>query len=468
MLINCLNKCYPLPVMASTPNPLRDEYADKFPEAASDWDLERLYADLEQAKQQQPGTTYKKKLTNLEKAYLRGLLYGYSPSDLARQLGKVCRGRPDASVSVDLSKGLYRYVETLTGRPPNTIKDYRDVPDWLKKAGYKQKPSSSPDYYVERPPNESLCYKEILKPSALIRIKAPQKMGKTLLMNKICAYAKGQGYQIVALNILRFDESLLNHLDKFLRSFCISVAKQLHLPNQLGDYWNEMLGAGGSCTDYFEQHILPSVNQALVLGLDNVEKVFSYEEVAPSFFSLLRSWHEAGNRGEIWEKLRLVIAYSTKEYVTQNMNESPFNVGRGIDLPEFDSEQIQDFAQRYGLNWDKTKIKQLKDMVGGHPYLVEQAFDYIRSHTNTELAEVLRTAPTDEGLYKKHLRKLSLKLQKNPALTATMKEIVDTKKPVRVEDNQAFYLESLGLVRRQNNDVEPRCNLYRLYFREHL
>ena len=37
----------------------------------------------------------------------------------------------------------------------------------------------SSDFYVERVPYESQCYEAILKPGALIRLKAPQQMGKT-------------------------------------------------------------------------------------------------------------------------------------------------------------------------------------------------------------------------------------------------------------------------------------------------
>ena len=45
-------------------------------------------------------------------------------------------------------------------------------------------PSASA-FYVERPPIEFQCYEAILQPGALIRIKAPQQMGKTLLGEKL-------------------------------------------------------------------------------------------------------------------------------------------------------------------------------------------------------------------------------------------------------------------------------------------
>lgn len=38
-------------------------------------------------------------------------------------------------------------------------------------------------HYVERPPIESRCYETILQSGSLIRIKAPKRMGKTLLID---------------------------------------------------------------------------------------------------------------------------------------------------------------------------------------------------------------------------------------------------------------------------------------------
>ena len=40
-------------------------------------------------------------------------------------------------------------------------------------------------FYMERPPNEGRCYDTIVKPGALIRIKAPRQMGKSSLMLRI-------------------------------------------------------------------------------------------------------------------------------------------------------------------------------------------------------------------------------------------------------------------------------------------
>lgn len=60
--------------------------------------------------------------------------------------------------------------------------------------------SLNSSFYVERPPVESDCYDAIIKPGALIRVKAPRQMGKTSLMSRILNHASQQGYRTVCLN----------------------------------------------------------------------------------------------------------------------------------------------------------------------------------------------------------------------------------------------------------------------------
>ncbi len=99
-------------------------------QAALEWNLEKLYADLSAAKVEIDSCS--KGLTPTEKIYLQGLLSGDSPTEIAKKRHVQLKG-----VNVTLSKTLYRYVENLTGREANAIKNWREVVDWLKAAGYK-------------------------------------------------------------------------------------------------------------------------------------------------------------------------------------------------------------------------------------------------------------------------------------------------------------------------------------------
>ncbi|MEA5522375.1 AAA-like domain-containing protein [Limnoraphis robusta] len=318
-------------------------------------------------------------------------------------------------------------------------------------------------FYIERPPIESDCYETILKPGALIRIKAPRQMGKTSLMQRILNHSKQNGYQTAYLNFQSADSEFFTNIDQFLRWFCGTLTEELELEDRLEDLWKGNLGSKNKCNNYFRRYLLQVINQPLTLGLDEVDQVFQHLEIAQEFFSLLRVWHENGKNQPDWKKLRLVIAHSQEVYIPLNINQSPFNVGLPIDLPELTFEQISELVKRHGLNWSENEVNSLMGMVDGHPYLVRKALYEMTRH-QLSLAEFIETAPTQSGLYNDHLRRHLLNLQDYEKLAEAMKEVVSTNEPVRLEESQAFQLRSMGLIKRVGNDVVPLCNLYRLYF----
>ena len=66
------------------------------------------------------------------------------------------------------------------------------------------------------------------------------------------------------------------------------------------------------------------------------------------------------------------------------------------------------------------------------------------------------------------MRKIYTHLQQDSKLIAAMKNVVEEHRPVRIDSEEAFKLHSMGLVRWCGNEVEPRCNLYRLYLHDYL
>ncbi len=69
--------------------------------------------------------------------------------------------------------------------------------------------------------------------------------------------------------------------------------------------------------------------------------------------------------------------HSTEVYVPLDINQSPFNVGLSVELPEFNNNQILDLAQRHQLDWNETEVEKLMMLVGGHPFLVHLTLYHI-------------------------------------------------------------------------------------------
>lgn len=331
-------------------------------------------------------------------------------------------------------------------------------------------PLNSP-FYIDRPPVEQLCNENILQPGALIRIKAPMQMGKTSLMIRILDEAIAQNLKTVTLSLQLADADVLTNLNQFLRWFCAVVTRRLGLPNRLNEYWDEVFGSNYNCTDYFENYLLAEIDSPVVLALDEVDVVFNYPKIATDFFGLLRTWYQKARYPErsskIWQKLRLVIVHSTEVYIPININQSPFNVGLSIELPEFTLPQVQDLATQYQLDWSTEEVERLMELIGGNPYLVQIALHHISDEEIT-LEQLLETATSENGIYRDYLRRQLWNLQQYPNLVNALTRVVMSPTPVKLDPIQGFKLHSMGLVRFVQGQVVPSLDLYRRYFSEHL
>jgi hypothetical protein len=326
-------------------------------------------------------------------------------------------------------------------------------------------------FYIERHPIEERAYAQVNKPGSLTRIKAARQMGKTSLMHRILTHAKQAGLRTVILSLQRADSAIFTSLDKFLRWLCANVSRQLNLEPKLDDYWDEDISSKVSCTLYFQEYLLSEIDSPVVLALDEVNQIFEYPEISSDFLPLLRSWYEDAAELETWQKLRLVVVHATEAYIPLDINQSPFNVGLPIKLPEFSLEQVQDLAVRHGLNWVKDEkglqLPSLLAMIGGHPYLVRLAL-YHLARQEMSLEQLLQTSPTVAGIYSDHLRHHLANLQEQPQLAAALKRVVIAPQAVPLEAIAAYKLESMGLVKLEGNQAIPSCELYQLYFREQL
>lgn len=331
------------------------------------------------------------------------------------------------------------------------------------------KPEEIKSYYVERD-CEHKCYDKILEDGALIRIKAPQKMGKTLLVDRILDRASQAGYKTALLSFEEADSEVLGDYRKLLQWLCVTLGDSLELENKLVEHWDDTLGGiNPNVTKYLERYLFKDFDRPLVLVLEKVDLVFEQATFNVDFCRLLRGWNDAAKRkdrrGAIWQKIRLIVVHATEVYSSLDINSSPLaGVGLTVALPDFTLEKVQQLARQYRHNWlSVDEIQQLMVMFGGYPYLVQTAFAYLQT-PESSLTQLLKISPTEQSPFINHLRELLGKLKDCSELTEVYRELVNKNQPMMLKTHQTFKLESMGLVRVENNDCFPRCDLYRQYF----
>ncbi|MEO1432997.1 MAG: AAA-like domain-containing protein [Cyanobacteria bacterium J06633_8] len=470
-----------------------------FPEAAN-WKIDELIHQLNFFREK---FDHKVELSEIHKYYLCGKLAGYPNKEIAKRLNySVNEGAIKTACSTEINpyiKGLLEYPDDLE-KAMNWVR----ACVLLEKAGYKKSGlitdingfsetqthkeieiidvnnhlgnnnshgdlNIDTNRYIERPPIEDKCLKAILQPGALIRIKAPHKMGKTLLLEKVLNYSREQGYKTAKLDLKLADKSILTDLRTFLQWLCSYVSGILDKEPNLDEYWQNASGFNISCTTYFQRHLLANTDNPLVLAIDNFERLFTYENIFSDFCLLLRSWYEIAKQtdrmGRIWKKLRLVVVNSTEVYPTLDINRSPFNVGLAIDLPELNQNQVEEIASKYQLDTElgEQDIIQIMTLIGGHPYLVQEVISHLKSQTMS-LESILNLASTSQGIFSSHLGEILEILQADSQLEVAYKQVVTASEPVQLNPKITFKLHSLGLVKILGNDCLPSCDLYRQYF----
>lgn len=447
------------------------ESENAFLEAQNNWQLEKLYADLE---------VYGYQATPTKKAHIRGLLLSLTLEEIANTLG-VSTSTVSVSVSTELKEPLKSLLESKGIKNKNSNFSWHKTSGLLTRAGYQKSQIKLASKLIENNPNpfiyldreiEYKCVQEIENPGCLIRIRSPWYTGKTSLVNQILSQAEEKNYLTVKLELRLANQDVFSNLDIFLRWFCAYVSEelnnlnrlQLQIPGSLEDYWDKNFsGSRISCKRYFERNLLSQIPSKLVLALDDIDLIYTNPKIVDEFFELLRHWREEAYRRDIWQKLRLVLAYSRRIYIS-NIYKSPFNVPE-TELPEFDIQEVHNLAQKYELNWDIAQCNQLMTKVGGYPFLVQKALAQISSSVIT-FEKFLDTAHTDTGIYKDLLQQYSLHLQQNSELQAAMRKVVNETDVVKLELKQAYQLEGMGLVTLRDTNATPRCQIYRLYFRE--
>jgi NB-ARC domain len=194
--------------MTTCPN-----YAEQ---AAVEWNLDKLYLDLAKAKENiDPDRT--RGLTPTEMLHLQGLLSGYSPLDIANQLVIKPEG-----LNVALSKTIYRYIENLTEHPPHSIKNWREVVEWLDAARYRKIATidwgEAPDFttFHGRKPELSQLTQWILSNQCrLVALLGMGGIGKTALATVLVEQIKDK-FEWVVWRSLRAGPSLAKLLPELL------------------------------------------------------------------------------------------------------------------------------------------------------------------------------------------------------------------------------------------------------------
>jgi hypothetical protein len=321
---------------------------------------------------------------------------------------------------------------------------------------------------VERAEDDRVL-RSVLGEGTTTVIKGTRQIGKSSLLARSIAAAKRAGLKAFYLDFQTLEPAHLKDLNCLLKFLSRRVAKEFRIPEHPDGFWDDDDGPKIGLSDFLKRDILTTAAPRTVFLFDEVDRVFEHPEYRDDFFGTLRFWHnERANDPETWDRLNLVIAHSPEPSLwIQDIHQSPFNVGDRVRLRDFQLGQVADLNQRYGSPLkNDAEISQLIRLVGGHPYLVRQAFYSMVSY-GWSLAELDTHASESDGPFGDHLKRYIWGLSKDTGLKSALIRILQTG---RCDDESHFQrLSAVGLI--QGGDRQSarlRSQVYETYFRRHL
>lgn len=313
-------------------------------------------------------------------------------------------------------------------------------------------------FYIERPADSQLRH-QLAGQGTTTTIQAGRQTGKTsLLTHAINAY---QG-KIIYLDFHLVDEASGESLTSLLRFLSESIAEQLDLEWDVVDkYWQTARNPAQTFNRFLQQEMLLRSEHPVLLAIDEADLLLG-AEYQKHFFALLRAWDSRRAFDADWRKLNLVMVISTHPYLLiDDVNLSPFNVGLTIRLKDFSPDQVADLNQRHGSPLKQSELSSLMALVGGHPYLVRQAY-YTLVSERLSLTDLLRVANSPEGPFGKHLLFYWHSLKKNPTLLAAFQQLLWNQK--LPDESLLERLAAVGLIQQEEGKWRPRCSLYGEFF----
>ncbi len=340
---------------------------------------------------------------------------------------------------------------------------------------------STPQHYIEQPTGivpfdsksyiqreEDLkCYEHLSERYSLIRIKAPNKYGKTSLLERLNLHAKKKGYAVVSINFQEdFERSQLANLSELLENFCEMILRELNLDVHIHETQLKCLSSKPKATLYMTK-ILTLLDRPLVLSIDDADKLFEFKDVSNDFFPLIRSWNEKSKVHPDWINLKIILAYSTEPLLgVTTLTDSPFdNLGLGVELEAFSKEEIKKLAKAYGIKFSQQDIEDLFNFIGGHPLLTKRVL-YTMVKENRTLQEIIQKTYYQKSTFFDHLRRYLWIIKRNKDLEEFLQDLLQGKYPT--DDTSAYILEATGFIKKENRKIRFACELYRNFFQEHL
>ncbi len=321
-----------------------------------------------------------------------------------------------------------------------------------------------------------------------------RQMGKSSLRTRTQQYLEDRGHCCVYLDMTQLGSEQVTH-QQWYRGIMLELLRDLSLLGQVDikAHWQSwetlpMVQQLGLLIDAILALLL-SPDTRLFIMVDEIDSVLSLNFPVNDFFAFIRACHEERQNRSAYERLTWVLfGVATPSDLIRDRKRTPFNIGRAIDLQDFQLEEARPLMTGFEAQVPKPAaiLSAILDWTGGQPLLTQKLCQLVTQKSQAAQETSLSLPPGAEAAWidelvqthiidhweaqdnPEHLRTIRNRLlmdeQRTPRLLGLYQRILKQGKiPLDGSLEQTELLLS-GLVCQQRGQLQVKNRIYQTIF----
>lgn len=335
--------------------------------------------------------------------------------------------------------------------------------------------------YVKRREDESLY--QGLKAREFCYVLNPRQMGKSSLAVQTMQRLENEDYACAFIDLTN-DIGIAADADEWYYSLADSINREFKICSDLSSWWDEYpkLSALGRFREFIETIILTEIQQNIVILIDEINNVRCQSFSLDDFFAFIRSCYNRRVHQPEYKRLTFVIfGVATPRELIQDSNQTPFNIGREIELRGFQLEEVEPLIPglKEKAHNPQAVMEEIIYWTGGQPFLtqklcklVTQIDGIITAGNEKEQIEDLVQAQIIDDWQRQdnpqHLRTIEQKISQETHLSTTLlglyQQILEGG-GIKFDAGQPqIVLMVSGLVVKKGSTIKPYNLIYQAVF----